>query len=494
MNSTSLKTGLFGYIIGISLFFFFLIIAPFWCFILLGTISVFIFLLQKHKYLKLILIFLFCFVISSLRIHYNQHVVNSQNIDFYNDTEVPVALEGYICNEPDLRADKAKYTICTQKVLLNQSNQDVSGKILITTKRYPEYQYGEKFKIYGRLKTPAIFETFSYRDYLSRYNVFSVMYSPKIEKIGKGAGNAFFAKTYEWKKSLENKINQIFPEPNSSFLAGLLVGSRRGISEEVMENFNIAGLTHIIAISGYNITIVIVFIMGLLKFLPRKIGFYLTIVGVIFFTIFVGASAAVVRAAIMGILGLIALNKGRQTDTTLVILITATLMITYNPKILWYDVGFQLSFLAVLGLIYVAPFFEKWFEKIPKTLGLREALMMTLSAQITAVPIILLNFERLSLIAPLANILAAPFIPLAMLFGFIAILVSFISFKLSLLIGFFAYICLEITLKSAECLAKMPWASVGIKNLSVFVVIGYYLLLIGWIYWKNQTKKFSINL
>lgn len=491
MHSTYLKTGLFGYIIGISLFYFLPILALFWSFLFLGIIPFFIFLLQKHKYLKLILIFLFCFVISSLRIHYNQHVVSSQSIDFYNDTEASVALEGYICNEPDLRADKAKYTICTQKVFLNQSNQDVSGQILITTKRYPEYKYGEKCKIYGQLKTPAIFETFSYRDYLSRYNVFSVMYSPKIEKIGKGAGNAFFAKTYEWKKSLENKINQIFPEPNSSFLAGLLVGSRRGIPENVMENFNITGLTHIIAISGYNITIVIVFILGILRFLPRKIGFYLAIISVIFFTIFVGASAAVIRAAIMGVLGLIALNKGRQTDTTLAILITATLMITYNPKVLWYDVGFQLSFLAVLGLIYVAPFFEKWFEKIPKTLGLREALMMTLSAQITAIPIILLNFERLSLIAPLANILAAPFIPLAMLFGFIAILVSFVSFKLSLIVGFFAYIFLEIILITAEFLANIPWSSVEIKNVSIFIVVGYYLVLIIFIYKKSCHNKKS---
>lgn len=258
-----------------------------------------------------------------------------------------------------------------------------------------------------------------------------------------------------------------------------------------MENFNITGLTHIIAISGYNITIVIVFILGILRFLPRKIGFYLAIISVIFFTIFVGASAAVIRAAIMGVLGLIALNKGRQTDTTLAILITATLMITYNPKVLWYDVGFQLSFLAVLGLIYVAPFFEKWFEKIPKTLGLREALMMTLSAQITAIPIILLNFERLSLIAPLANILAAPFIPLAMLFGFIAILVSFVSFKLSLIVGFFAYIFLEIILITAEFLANIPWSSVEIKNVSIFIVVGYYLVLIIFIYKKSCHNKKS---
>ena len=160
-------------------------------------------------------------------------------------------------------------------------------------------------------------------------------------------------------------------------------------------------------------------------------------------------------------------------------------MVAYNPKILWYDVGFQLSFLAVLGLIYISPFFEQYLEKIPQTLGLREALQLTLAAQVTAIPIILLNFERLSLISPIANVLVAPFIPLAMFLGFIAILLSFLSFKLSLIIGFFAYICLEIILKANQVLAKMPWVSVEIKNMSIFVVLAYYVVLLFGIYSKN---------
>ena len=298
----------------------------------------------------------------------------------------------------------------------------------------------------------------------------------------------FFQKLFQYKLELGLRINRIFPEPTSSFLAGLLIGSRRSIPVNVMDDFNTTGLTHIIAISGYNITIVIVFVMGLLSFLPRKIGFYTAIGSIVIFTFFVGASAAVVRAAIMGILGLLALHKGRETDTLLLILLTATFMIGYNPKILWYDVGFQLSFLAVLGLVYVAPLFDKWFQLVPKTLGLREALQMTLSAQITAVPIILLNFERLSLVAPLANVLVAPFIPLAMFFGFLAIVVSMISFQLSLLVGFLAYICLTAMLKTAELLANIPLASLEIQGLSYLVVVSYYLVVVLIIYFYNRKK------
>ncbi len=487
MPSIYLKVALISFIIGIGILPLLSPLSANLVVIFLILTSILIFFLRKQKVLKLVFIALFFILISSLRIQLNQHTATTQTIDFYNDTKKKITFIGYICEEPDLRIDKGKYTICAQKIIFKNSIQKTQGKVLISLKRYPAYQYGDKLKLVGSLKTPVEFEDFSYRNYLSRYQIFSVMYTPQIQILEKNTGNLFYAKIFAWKKKLEDKISQIFTDPSSSFLAGLLIGSRRGIPENIMEAFNITGLTHIIAISGYNITIIIVFIMGMLSFLPRKISFYMALVGIVIFTIFVGASAAVVRAAIMGILGLIALQKGRQTDVTLSILITATLMIAYNPKILWYDVGFQLSFLAVLGLVYIAPFFEKWFEKIPQTLGLREALMMTLAAQVTAVPIILLNFERLSLIAPLANILVAPFIPLAMLFGFIAVLISFLSLNLSLFFGFFAYIFLEIILIVAKFLAKVPWASVEVENISVFIVVFYYLLLTFFVY--KKTKK-----
>jgi len=451
-------------------------------FIFLGLNGILFCLFRQNLFIKIFFVILTVFVFANLRVNFDQHSINSQYIDFYNDTKNTIVLIGYICAEPDLRIKKGKYTICTQEILFAQTKTKIQGKVLISTQRYPEYTYGDVFEITGQLKTPAEFEDFSYLNYLSRYGIFSVMYQPKIKILNQKQGNLFYRKLFNWKKKLESRINQIYPEPNSSFLAGLLVGSRRGIPENVTENFNLTGLTHIIAISGYNITIIIVFVSGLLKFLPRKLRFYCATINVILFTIFVGASAAVVRAAIMGILGLFALNQGRQSNITIFLLLTATLMVLHNPKILWFDVGFQLSFLAILGIIYIVPFFEKWFEKIPQTLGIREALMLTLSAQITAVPLILFNFERLSLIAPMANILVAPFIPLAMLFGFISILVSFLSFQLSLIIGFFAYIFLEIILISADFLAKISWASLEIENVSIFVVIGYYLILIYLIY------------
>lgn len=236
-------------------------------------------------------------------------------------------------------------------------------------------------------------------------------------------------------------------------MAGLLTGSRRGIPDDVMESFNATGLTHIIAISGYNISIVIALIMGLLIWLPQRIRFYPAVIAIIIFTIFVGASAAVVRAAIMGILGLIALQCGRETSTRLMIAWTGAVMIAWNPKILLYDAGFQLSFLAVIGISELSPLLDRFLYRLPRTFAIKESVQMTLAAQIATAPLILFLFRRLSLVAPLTNLLVAPVIPLAMLLGACATLLSYVNYPLGQLIAYGAWAHLEWIMQVASVFA-----------------------------------------
>ena len=247
-------------------------------------------------------------------------------------------------------------------------------------------------------------------------------------------------------------------------MAGLLTGSRRGIPKELMEDFHRTGLTHIIAISGYNITIVIAFIASLLFFIPPHIRFLPISIAIITFTIFVGASAAVVRAAIMGILGLLALQTGRLKSTRLLILWTALLMTTWNPKILYYDAGFQLSFLAVIGITEFSPLLDRLLKNVPRAFAIRESLQMTIAAQIATAPLIVLLFGRLSLIAPLTNVLVAPVIPLAMLLGTLAVCVSTVSFPLGQLIAYLAWACLEWIILIARMGAALPLASIPLNS------------------------------
>jgi len=232
-------------------------------------------------------------------------------------------------------------------------------------------------------------------------------------------------------------------------------------------------------------------VMWALGFLARRTRFWVAIGSIVLFTLFVGASPSVVRAAIMGILGLVALNTGRQSNIHLTVLWTAFFMILYNPKILWWDAGFQLSFAAVLGLIYVAPLFKKYTEKLPSAFGAREAIIMTMSAQVMALPIILYDFGRLSLIAPLSNLLVAFAIPPAMLFGFAAVILSYLFFPLAMLLAYVAWGILSYILKVIEISAAIPYASVNWPGTQVWMIVGYYVLLVIGLYILATKKKLT---
>lgn len=428
-----------------------------------------------------------------------EHRVSPDQIDYYNGNFIEI--EGVIV-ETDIRRDKSKYTISI-KLMTNDAmttpkgslrlDQLVTGDVLITLNKYPQYHYGDRVKVYGELVEPGEFNGFNYGNYLSRYGVYSVMYYPYIEVLEEGHGNFFWAGMAWTQTKFLSQINKLLPEPHASFEAGLLVGARKGIPEDLMVKFNITGLTHIIAISGYNITIIIVFVMWLLAGLPRKMGFWVAIGAIVLFTLFVGASPAVTRASIMGILGLIALNHGRQNNIHITVLFSACFMVLWNPKILWWDVGFQLSFAAVLGLIYVAPLFKKYAEKLPEAFGIREAIQMTLSAQVMALPIIVFNFERLSLIAPIANLFVIFAIPPAMLFGFVAVILSFFSHILGLIPAYLTWGILSYIVKVIEISANIPYASVNLPGMKIWMMGGYYVVLIGFLVWWSYRRRDSIN-
>jgi len=423
------------------------------------------------------------------RFEMNEFMANEADLSFWNDGEEIVEIIGTVAEEPDRRMDHVKLTIEASEL----NGELITGRVLAKLARFPSYNYGDELRLRGHLKMPFETDEFSYRDYLARFGIRSVIYYPRVSQLSADHGNPIFAALYDWKFRFESKINQVFPEPGASFMAGLLTGSRRGIPEAVLADFNATGLTHIIAISGYNIALVIAFAVAVLgKYISRRWQFFAVAVFVIAFTLFVGAGPSVLRAAIMGLLAFFALTIGRQYHVGIAIVLTAASMVAWNPAILLTDVSFQLSFAAVLGLLFVAPHLEPWMTRVTERFAIRESLTLTLAAQVTAVPLIVFYFDRLSLISPLANVLVAPAIPLAMLTGLISTIAGWVYLPLGILLGFIPHLLLQYMLLVADWLAAIPFADVAVTGFGQTAVVLYYLSLVGWLVWKN-TKKPAQN-
>lgn len=409
------------------------------------------------------------------------HVSSPESVDFYANGNT-VEITGIIAEEPDKRSDSIRYTIQTSEIILkNNSKRKVAGRVLISdSKRWPVYAYGDAIKVKGVLEKPGIIEDFHYEHYLSRYNIYATMNRAMITPLYSNSGNALFAFLYSLKAAFEDRIATLYGEPHASLLMGLLTGSRRGIPEDLQNDFQITGLTHLVAISGYNITMVITVLSLLLFWLPLRWRFLPSVLLISCFTLFTGASASVVRAAVMGILGLLAVQTSRLPLPRLTVMWTAFFMLMWNPKQLWYDAGFQLSFLSLLGLMEISPLLENVIKFLPQKFGIRESMQLTLSAQIATLPLILFQFGRLSLIAPLSNLLVPPAVPYAMLFGLFSVLLSTISNLLGRMVAIPAFLCLTWITTITHLLACLPLASFAVPGVSAFMMAGAYAGLVAW--------------
>lgn len=447
------------------------------------------------------------------------HIPSPATVDFYADGG-KVVLIGMIADFPDRRPTVTQYTVHARTIqhmpVANKRTQqhpslgaapesnprmahepptNVNSKVLVRDwGGWPEFQYGDRVQIVGSLERPKPTEGFAYDRYLALSGIHSILKSERTLLLESGRGWKFMSALFALRTWFEGHINRLYPEPHASFLAGLLLGSRRGMSPHVTETLQATGLAHIVAISGYNVTIIVNVMGALLAFLPRRMRLLLTALLIVSFALLIGASPSAVRAAIMGIIGCIALESGRMETPRLVLLWTAFLMLLKNPAVLWDDVGFQLSFLAVIGLIECGPILRPLLGRVPRTLNLQDTLLMTLAAQIFTIPWIAARFGRIALVAPLSNIIAAPLVPLSMLLGFLSSAISVLLFPLGQVLAYLAWACMEMILMSATLLARLPFASIPAPRLSPFLITIVYTGLVAAVLLVQRYRKRDVIL
>jgi len=383
---------------------------------------------------------------------------NGDRIEFYNGQKVNFT--ALISDEPDARIDQTKLTVS----VVSLPGHKVRGKVLVSANLYPEYRYGDLLSISCKLQAPTPFSGFAYDRYLAIKNVYAQCFYPKIELVVSGQGNFFKAGIFELKRQLVSLINGNLPEPQASLFAAIILGARRGLPAELNNQFSVTGTTHLIAISGLNIAIIITILTEFFIWLGvgRKKSFWLITSFLTFYLIIVGLPASAVRAGIMGWLMVLAMQVGRLNNSVNALILTAAIMIFINPKILRDDVGFQLSFCAILGLIYFVPYLSRRWQNLPSWFGIKESLQATLAAQLTTLPIIVYNFGRLSLIAPVANLLVVPVLPFLTIAGFLILPVGLI-FNFFLPYLFWpVWLILTYLIKMVVFFSALPLAAISV--------------------------------
>jgi competence protein ComEC len=435
-------------------------------------------------------------LLGALRLLIAVPTVDAGHVAYYNDTPA-VLLEGVVVGEPDVRDRAVNLRVAARRLQVDGTWRDVRGTVLVQTRRYPVYAYGDVIRARGDLETPPVFEEFSYRDYLARQGVYSLMRRPQVERLDGGQGNPLFAAILRLKWRARATIAAIFPEPEASLLTGILLGVERGIPADVMEAFARTNTTHVIAISGFNITI----LAGLFaaiggRLLGRQRATPVVLAGIALYTVLVGAGAAVVRAALMGGLYVVAVHYGRQAHALISMAVAAMLMSLLNPWVLW-DVGFQLSFAATLGLILLTPPLQRAFERgLTQVLDaerarqavrlLNDALIVTLAAQLATWPIMIYYFRQISGVGLLANLLILPAQPAVMILGGLATLAGLVWLPLGHLLAWVAWPFPWYTIRVVEQMARLPYAAIELPRVSAAWAWGYYGILGGALWVARQ--------
>ncbi len=379
---------------------------------------------------------------------FENNIVKDELHNHYSET---VTLDGTVIS--------AKLTENSQRIVL----QTDAGRVLITKRIYPQYKYGDRLNVKGTISEPENYGNFDVKKYLAKDNIYSAMSFPEIKKNNGEGGNVFLAWLFSIKDKFEDNLKKILPEPHALLADGMLLGNQSALDKDLLEDFRRSGTIHILVLSGYNITIVGAFVFGLsAAIFPEIAAWMLAILAILAFTLMSGAEAAAVRSAIMAIIGLVALRSGRKNTALLALLWAAFLMVLWNPMLLRFDRGFQLSFLATLGLITASSYFKRLFSVLPDAGGFRESAASAFSAQIFVMPLILSWGGIISWLSPVANILIVGIVPFVMLFSFLGGLSAFISLFLGKIIISVAYFFISYQLYLVKFFGSLDFSMIHI--------------------------------
>lgn len=399
--------------------------------------------------------------------------------------------EGIIVEDPERKESGQIFVvstrICSRELLIGMK-----------TKLYPRFSYGDSVEFTGKLSRPINFKgdngrSFDYKGYLAKDNVFYEIKSAQVAAASATSSvsskkfidlNSFL---FSIKRKFVSNLEKALGEPHAALAAGLVVGEKAALGKELLENFRIVGLIHVVVLSGFNITIVAVAFRRVLSFLPRVWGIIIGAIGIVLFGIMVGGGATVIRSCFMAGIALCADLIRRDYSIGRALIFAGLLMLIENPLILLHDPSFQLSFLATIGLILLSEPIQNRLSFIPEKFGLREIISASFATQIFVSPFLLHMMGQISVIGIVANILVLPFIPLTMLAVFLTGALGFVHPFLGAVAGWGAHLLLSYELFIVENFARVPYAAFYVPPFSIWWVAGFYITFVAlYLYLKRR--------
>ena len=435
-----------------------------------------------------------------LRIQSTLPTADKDTLQSYNDKGI-VTIKGLIAADPEPTGAALSLRLEAREIESEGTWGKTSGAVLVYVPQSSSYKYGDLLQVEGKLETPPKFEDFDWREYLARKGIHSIVnYPEQIELLARGQG----FKPLEWLYGLRNRMAQALdnalPEPQSALAQAILLGKRSSIPDDLNVSFFRTGTTHIIAISGLNLSIAAGIVLSFAVWLfgrRRPTYFWLALVAVWGYAALTGLQAPVLRAAIMGSLWLFADYIGRPRSALPALFLAAAVMIGIHPSILG-DVSFQLSFASMAGLILLTPRFQALGRKAfrisdeARTAGtfVIDSLSVTLGAILTTLPIIVFYFRQISLVALPANLFILPAVPGIMVTSAIVAIIGLFAAPLAWVLGWVAWLFLSYMIWVVGFFSNLPFASKEME-IGAYFVWGYYAVLGAALWIVNNWARFS---
>jgi competence protein ComEC len=447
----------------------------------------------RAERLRLAALLLCCAALGGVRLDMAHVTPTPRSVWLLNDSG-DLTIEGVVVDDPKRTEDGQRALIAADHALVDGKTQPVAGLVLAKLPAYPERRYGDRLTLQGALTTPREAERagqFDYRAYLARKQIFALI-EPKSARLrSERNGNLAWAALLDVRARARRVLLRELPEPQASLAVGILLGLQSSIPADVTANFSATGTSHILVISGWNISIIAAALYSLANGLhiSKRKAFWPILACIWLYTLFVGATPTVIRAAVMGTIVVVGQRMERRAHAWTTLFAACWAMTVWDPQTLW-DMGFQLSALATASLFAYGKGAEALLLRTPLRAGwldwAREALTATLAAQILALPLILYQFGNLSIVAPLANVALLPMVPSAMLFGAIALFGGMAWLPLGQWLALPAYVFLAWLTEGARLFATLPYAAVQLPPFPLWLLLAYYVIVVGGWLWSQS--------